>query len=289
MTDLSVVKNLLPKKFKIFRELINGTYGRIDVAENEDNGSYYAVKTIPNHKFFEMEKILLECRTFVHPNIVRGISYNKNSQFHQLIFEYSHGGDLFEYNQRHYLSINELIPVIGQIVKALIFFHSHKIIHGDVKSENVLIHNYTPTHVKLADFGLACGIPYPDRKYRGTYEFMSPEMIEITSRKNISFSTDMWSFGVMVYELVYNELPFGSRESSSKETLKKLIRKAKFSFPNNQCPTVNDFISRLIVHEPRARMSAEQCLEHPFLKRWYREDYLKEVIMKRSYKCFSLS
>lgn len=286
MASIHAVKSLLPENFTFIRTILDGTYGKVILAENKDNGSYYAVKTIANNRFYEIEKTLLELPTFVHPNIVRGILYRKDDNFHQLIFEYSPGGDLFDYSRDRILNMNQIIQITGQLAKALMFIHSQGIVHGDIKVENILVHKLDPIHVKLADFGLSFSPPCSDSKRRGTYEFMSPEMISHGNTNKISFPTDMWSFGVMVYELAYNEIPFGSRDDS-KELLAKRICKAKFLFPEIR-PIFNDFISRLLVYEPRARMTAKQCLEHPFLKEWYRKDSTKDVIHEYQFSRNSL-
>lgn len=282
MTSVNVVKHLLPRNFVFVREIIKGTYGRVDLVKNKDIENHYVAKTIHHEKFYKMERILIESPTFIHPNVVRGISHRKTSEFHQLIFEYCPVGDLFDFARRFDLTTERIIPIVGQLVKALMFFHSQGVVHGDVKAENILICKISPIRVKLADFGLSFYPPYSDYARRGTYEFMSPEMISYRKGKGqpVSFPTDMWSLGVFVYELVYNELPFGSR-NDSKESLGSKICDAKFKFPSG-CPDIKDFISRLLVREPRARMTAKQCLEHPLLKEWYREDLVKDVIRRHS-------
>lgn len=272
MISARIVKSLLPAGLKIVRSLAHATFGRVDLVCGNDGG-YYVAKTIPDENFHEMESKVLEMADFIHPNIVRGISYAKSSKFHQILFEYCPGGDLFDKSSS--FTDDQIVIVAGQIAKVLMFCHSLGIVHTDIKAENILIQTMSPLHVKLADFGLAFHPPYSFAGTRGTYEFMSPEMI---SRKydKLSFPTDMWSFGVFLYELIYGCVPFGCREDSIDE-LESRISKADFDYPY-KAPVEQDFISRLLVVDQEKRMTAQQCLEHPFLNAWYRNDLVKDVI-----------
>lgn len=284
MISASVVRSLLPEGFKIIRSLSHATFGRVDLVSGNDG--YYVAKTVSDTNFHKMESEVLELAEFIHPNIVRGISYSKSSRFHQILFEYCPEGDLFD--KAASLTDDQIVIIAGQIAKVLMFCHSLGIVHADIKSENILVQTMSPFHVKLADFGLAFRPPYSFIGTRGTYEFMSPEMMNRKYDK-ISFPTDMWSFGVFLYELIYDGVPFGSRDESSDSIddsireLKNRINKVDFKFPHNKAPIEQDFISRLLVADPEKRMTAQQCLEHPFLNAWYRNDLVKDIIRDRAH------
>jgi len=279
MASKDLVQSLLPEGYTHCEFIANGSSGRVDLIKCDNRK--YAAKTIHDAHFHEMEAKVTELPDFLHPNIARGIShtYNSDSNYHQILFEYYSEGELFGKCEK--FSLDQTISAIGQIAKALAFCHSKGIVHADVKTENILIDGMSPFHVRLADFGLSFELPYMFIGRRGTSEFMSPEMISHEYKK-ISFPTDMWSFGVCVYEMLYDSVPFGERGErlESMENLKKNICAVDFSYPDDvpKIPDAEDFISRLLVVDPQKRMTAQQCLEHPLLSAWYQHDLIKDMI-----------
>jgi serine/threonine-protein kinase len=123
-----------------------------------------------------------------------------------------------------------LISLFSQLISALKYCYDQKIIHGDIKSENILITD--SNIVKLADFGISQILPNQDSECNpastpGSLEYTSPGKLQ---GDFFSYSSDVWSLGVVFYELMELELPF--KAENSIEIFSK-IKKADFSPSQN--------------------------------------------------------
>lgn len=161
--------------------------------------------------------------------------------------------------------------------------------------ENILCVNTTGHLVKIIDFGLARRYN-PNEKLKvnfGTPEFLSPEVVNYDQ---ISDKTDMWSLGVITYMLLSGLSPFLGDDDT--ETLNNVLS-ANWYFDEETFEAVSDeakdFVSNLITKDQSARMSAEQCLAHPWLnnlaekakrcnRRLKSQILLKKYLMKRRWK-----
>lgn len=115
-----------------------------------------------------------------------------------------------------------------QVLDGLEYLHSQKIIHRDLKLGNLFLSENMC--VKIGDFGLATKIDFYGEKKKticGTPNYIAPEILE---SKGHSYEVDVWSFGVIIYTLVYGRPPFESKDV--KDTYKK-IKDCTFSFPEN--------------------------------------------------------
>lgn len=115
-----------------------------------------------------------------------------------------------------------------QVLDGLEYLHSQKIIHRDLKLGNLFLNENMC--VKIGDFGLATKIDFYGEKKKticGTPNYIAPEILE---SKGHSYEVDVWSFGVIIYTLVYGRPPFESKDV--KDTYKK-IKDCSFSFPEN--------------------------------------------------------
>jgi len=103
------------------------------------------------------------------------------------------------------LPLNKLIPIALEIARGMEYIHSQGIIHRDLKPENILIDD--KSHMKIADFGIACEEVYcdPFADDPGTYRWMAPEMIK---HKSYGRKVDVYSFGLMLWEMVSGSIPY---------------------------------------------------------------------------------
>jgi len=132
---------------------------------------------------------------------------------HYFIMEYVDGANLRQIEQAGKLSSREALQIIPQICEALQFAHDEGIVHRDIKPENVLVDK--KGRVKIADFGLAklLGIPAGDtrltgaRDVMGTPHYMAPEQVE--RPQTVDHRADIYSLGVVFYEMLTGELPLG--------------------------------------------------------------------------------
>lgn len=186
------------------------------------------------------------------------------------------GGDLFAKLDPSGPGLDEQVARrhMLQLAGGLAYIHENKIVHSDIKPENVLLHNGV---VKICDFGLA-GMVDSERKgsSKGTGAYMSPQLV---NRKNLGapykleFSQDVWSFGIVLYAVLFADLPWEkARPSDPDFTLFCSLGGVSsriHPFQHVSTP-MRQFFKMLFSFNPKKRPSMTQCVE--FLKtstQWY--------------------
>lgn len=117
-----------------------------------------------------------------------------------------------------------------QIISALKYLHSHRVIHRDLKLGNLFLTD--KMQIKIGDFGLACKLEFEGEKKRticGTPNYIAPEILE-GGKNGHSYEVDIWSFGVILYTLVVGKPPF---ETQDVKTTYRRIRMNSYAFPDN--------------------------------------------------------
>jgi len=152
-----------------------------------------------------------------------------------------------------------------QLVSALTYCHSHHVVHRDLKLENILIDFHG--RVKICDFGLAKVLRNREElmsSKQGTVLTMAPELV---SHQPYNRKVDIWALGISLYELSYGEIPFKGRADQAVIT-NRILNWPGLS-PDPKAPRSADFMSflgRMLVKEEGDRASAEELLNHPFLR-----------------------
>jgi len=195
-----------------------------------------------------------------HDRIVN-LHFNfEDSRFIYLGLEFANGGTLFDQlNKARKFTPAVASRYFGETCDALNYLHSlpEKVIHRDIKPENLLLHD---DHIKLADFGWANLMQGSAREtFCGTLDYLAPEMIQGTGHDE---SVDMWNMGVLLYELVTGQSPFGS---TTKEATCRLILNVDLRFPTDIHPDAKNLVSCLCKKEAKDRLTASQALSHVFV------------------------
>lgn len=179
-----------------------------------------------------------------------------------------------------------------QICEGVEYMHQNNVVHLDLKPENIMCRTRTSHQIKLIDFGLAQTLK-PDTPIRvlfGTPEFIPPEII---SYEPIGTESDMWSVGVICYVLLTGLSPFMGDNDA--ETFANITR-ADYDLDDEAFDAISnnakDFISGLLVKRKESRMSARQCLEHPWMAQHAETmsrialptDKLKKFIVRRKWQ-----
>jgi serine/threonine protein kinase/Tfp pilus assembly protein PilF len=154
-----------------------------------------------------------------HPNIVGVYDFGQADRLSYFIMEYVDGPNLRQIEQAGRLSPREALEIIPQICAALQFAHDEGIVHRDIKPENVLLDK--KGRVKIADFGLAKILGQEPKDFRltgakdvmGTPHYMAPEQIE--KPLTVDHRADIYSLGVVFYEMLTGELPLGKFQPPS--------------------------------------------------------------------------
>ncbi len=164
----------------------------------------------------------------VHPNIAMIFEFGREGEFYYLLMELVDGVNLRAAIRNKTITPSEALKIVPQICDALQYAHDHGVIHRDIKPENILVNR--DGHVKLVDFGLAklnasvAGQPSltGTQQIMGTMNYMAPEQWERPSQ--IDHRADIFSLGVVFYELLTGELPLGKfSPPSAKSTVDQRI------------------------------------------------------------------
>lgn len=158
----------------------------------------------------DLQSFLEEARAvanLIHPNIIRVLEFGVEGQIPYLIMDYAPAGTLRQLHPRPArLTVGECVIYMNQIAAALQYAHDHRVIHRDVKPENILIGPHE--QLLLSDFGIAVAAQssryQAQQEFGGTAAYSSPEQIQ----GKASYASDQYALGMMLYEWLTGELPF---------------------------------------------------------------------------------
>ncbi|RUS89977.1 hypothetical protein EGW08_002244 [Elysia chlorotica] len=272
VTDLYTVDSLLGK----------GKFGEVKKCQERDTGRQLAAKFIEVNGPQDRNDVLNELeimKNLQHPRLLQLYDAFEIRDKFCLVMELVNGGELFErvINDDFILTEKACVMFTRQICDGIAFMHTQNILHLDMKPENILCLTREGNRIKIIDFGLARKYNPKDdlRVLFGTPEFVAPEVVNFDP---IAPATDMWSIGVVCYVLLSGLSPFMGE--SEQETLSN-VTLAQWDFSAEEFDSISseakDFISKLLVKDPRKRMKSSECLEHQWLRRSVkREGHLPE-------------
>lgn len=147
---------------------------------------------------------------------------------------------------------------LSQVADAINYCHSNKVIHRDIKLENILLG--PKGEIKIADFGWSVHSPLSRRSTLcGTLDYLSPEMVD---GKPHDEKVDLWSIGILCYEFLVGRPPF---ESKTFEDTYRMISRAIYTIPEFVSSLASDLIKNLLIVDPQKRLSAEEILKHDWI------------------------
>ncbi|KAM9264021.1 non-receptor tyrosine-protein kinase TYK2 isoform 1-T2 [Morus bassanus] len=198
---------------KKIRELGEGHFGKVSLycydPTNDGTGEMVAVKSLKSgcsQQLLTSWKREIEIlKTLYHENIVKykGCCSEQGEKIVQLIMEYVPLGSLRDYLPKHNVSLAHILLFAQQICEGMAYLHSLHYIHRDLAARNVLLENENV--VKIGDFGLAKAIPEGHEYYRVCEDGDSPVFwyaMECLKECKFYYASDVWSFGVTLYELL---------------------------------------------------------------------------------------
>ncbi|CAI9787157.1 unnamed protein product [Fraxinus pennsylvanica] len=242
-----------------------GSFGKVYKGRRKFTGQTVAMKFIPKHGKSEKDILNLRqeieiLRKLKHENIIEMLDSFESPQEFCVVTEFAQG-ELFEILEDDKCLPEEQVQAIAkQLVRALYYLHSNRIIHRDMKPQNILIG--AGSIVKLCDFGFARAMSANTvvlRSIKGTPLYMAPELVR---EQPYNHTADLWSLGVILYELFVGQPPF---YTNSVYALIRHIIKDPVKYPDNMSSNFKSFLRGLLNKVPQNRLTWPALLEHPFV------------------------
>jgi serine/threonine-protein kinase len=222
-------RRIIGSRFEILEPLGQGGMGTVFRGIDTQTGQAVAIKLLKPEVVANNPGMVARfaregeaLRRLNHPNIVKMLAAIDEDDTHYLVMEYVGGGSLADLLQKGPLSIERVLQIGLEIADALSRAHHLKIIHRDIKPSNVLLaEDGTP---RLTDFGIA-RLDDQSRMTEsgqvvGTFAYLSPEACE---GRTLDARTDIWAFGVMLYEMLTGQRPF--EEDNIAATISAILSK----------------------------------------------------------------
>ncbi|BES88736.1 Serine threonine-protein kinase [Nesidiocoris tenuis] len=253
--------------FEIGRALGKGKFGCVYVAREKKSKFIIALKVVFKHQVIDAKlehqlKREIEIQAHLrHPNILKLYGYFHDTARVYLILEYAKLGELYKLLQSQpekRFTEPKAAEIMKQLVSALIYCHARGVIHRDIKPENILVD--FSGKIKIADFGWSVYAPNSRRStVCGTLDYLPPEMVK---NQKHDFTVDIWSSGVLCYELICGKPPF---ETATYEDTYYNITHAIYAFPLYVSDSACSLIRRLLVLQPSNRLPLAEVLKHPWI------------------------
>lgn len=268
----------LARKYELGEEVGRGHFGYTCAArfkKGELKGQQVAVKIIPKSKMttaIAIEDVRREVKILKslsgHNNLVNFYDAYEDHDNVYIVMELCEGGELLDriLSRGGKYTEEDARAVMTQILYVVAFCHLQGVVHRDLKPENFLFTSKDEDSLlKAIDFGLS-DFAKPDERLNdivGSAYYVAPEVLH----RSYSTEADVWSIGVIAYILLCGSRPFWARTESG---IFKAVLKADPVFDEPPWPSLSsearDFVKRLLVKDPRKRMSAAQALSHPWIK-----------------------
>ncbi|XP_014880494.1 triple functional domain protein-like isoform X3 [Poecilia latipinna] len=252
-------------------ELGRGRFSVVKRCDHRGSKRTVAVKHV-NKKLMKRDQVTQELnllQRLQHPHIVSLVDTFETSSSYAIVLEMADQGRLLDYIVSWgNLTEEKVASYLRSVLEALHYLHNCRIVHLDVKPENLLVaHNASAQPVvKLTDFGDAVQLnsSHYVHPLLGSPEFASPELV---LGEPVSLTSDLWSLGVVTYVLLSGASPF--LDESAEETCLNICR-LDFSFPRDYFHGVSqaarDFVRLLLRTDPGRRPPAGLCLQEPWLQ-----------------------
>uniref|UniRef100_A0A8C6WPM1 non-specific serine/threonine protein kinase n=1 Tax=Neogobius melanostomus TaxID=47308 RepID=A0A8C6WPM1_9GOBI len=253
----------------VLSSLSSGQFAVVRRCRHRVTGVEYAAKFIKKRRskssrrgvsLEDIEREVDILKQIQHPNIITLHEVFENKAEVILILELVAGGELFDFlAEKESLSEEEATQFLKQILDGVLYLHSKQIAHFDLKPENIMLLNRTVPHprIKLIDFGLAHKIDFSNdfKNIFGTPEFVAPEVVNY---EPLGLEADMCLSGASPF--------LGDNKQETLANVSAVDYTFEEEFFSNTSKLAKDFIARLLVKDPKKRMTIQDSLQHPWIK-----------------------
>ena len=285
---------MIVEDITLIKSVGKGSFGEVFLASRKGTDQMYAVKKVSKSlvlqekvkKYFNNEIYIL--KQVNHPNIIKLYEIKQTLNNFYLVFDLCNGGGLSncleKYMKQNKKPFTQEIAqsIIRQLVSGLQYLHHNKILHRDLKLDNVLLHfnteedknnfNLLKAQVKIIDFGFARYLENDSlaQSVLGSPINMDPQILakmrKIDNNQSFGYDqkADIWSLGTICYELLIGVPPF---DATSYEELVSKIQKGNYKIPKNLklSKEAISFINGMLQYNPEKRLSIDQLANHNFL------------------------
>ncbi|KAM7156343.1 MAP/microtubule affinity-regulating kinase 3 isoform 9-T9 [Molossus nigricans] len=246
---------------------------------NERDTENVAIKIIDKTQLnpTSLQKLFREVRIMKilnHPNIVKLFEVIETDKTLYLIMEYASGGEVFDYLVAHgRMKEKEARAKFRQIVSAVQYCHQKRIVHRDLKAENLLLD--ADMNIKIADFGFSNEFTVGSKldTFCGSPPYAAPELFQ--GKKYDGPEVDVWSLGVILYTLVSGSLPF---DGQNLKELRERVLRGKYRIPFYMSTDCENLLKRFLVLNPVKRGTLEQIMKDRWINAGHEEDELKPFV-----------
>ncbi|XP_067127379.1 MAP/microtubule affinity-regulating kinase 3 isoform X11 [Centruroides vittatus] len=263
-------------RYRLLKTIGKGNFAKVKLAKHLPTGKEVAIKIIDKTQLnpSSLQKLFREVRIMKmldHPNIVKLYQVIETEKTLYLVMEYASGGEVFDYLVAHgRMKEKEARAKFRQIVSAVQYCHQKRIIHRDLKAENLLLDG--EMNIKIADFGFSNEF-VPGQKldtFCGSPPYAAPELFQ--GKKYDGPEVDVWSLGVILYTLVSGSLPF---DGANLKELRERVLRGKYRIPFYMSTDCENLLKKFLVLNPAKRASLETIMKDKWMNIAYEDDELR--------------
>uniref|UniRef100_A0A2R5LEX4 non-specific serine/threonine protein kinase n=1 Tax=Ornithodoros turicata TaxID=34597 RepID=A0A2R5LEX4_9ACAR len=253
--------------YDIERTIGKGNFAVVKLARHRITKTEVAIKIIDKTQLdpANLDKVYREVQVMKllsHPHIIKLYQVMETENMLYLVSEYASQGEIFDFISTHGRMPEPMARrKFWQVLSAIEYCHNHKVVHRDLKAENLLLD--TNMNVKLADFGFSNFFSANNHltTWCGSPPYAAPEVFE--GKRYIGPEIDVWSLGVVLYVLVCGALPF---DGSNLQVLRSRVLSGRFRIPYFMSSDCENLIRKMLVLEPSKRLSIEQIKRHRWVQ-----------------------
>ena len=265
--ELGLERECIESDFELIgnKPIGNGAFGKVWKVIHINTKKEYCIKTINKRDIIE-QKLIKQLNKEIsimyeinHPHSIKLVNHFEDDKKIYMIMEYANNGNLFTYMKKNKLNNEIIIQFLRETISIIKYLHSLNIIHRDIKPENLLLDNNL--RIKLCDYGWATHYNNNEQinTFCGTPEYVAPEIIK---KEFYDEKIDIWSIGVLLFEMICNYSPFSDKNNN--ERFKNII-KGKINWPKNINFKAKKLIEKILKINPNERLSLNDILNDDFV------------------------
>ena len=265
--------------YKKIKDLGSGSYGSVYMAKNSVTENIVAIKVIEKVQDnmiddMEIQNEINILKTLSHPNIVKIYEFYDSPLNYYIVTEFCKKGELFSYIKNEYKE-TQLSVLFYQVFSGLVYLHEKKILHRDLKLENIMVSEIERDIVtgeeyfwiKIIDSGTAKIFEKnrAEKAVIGSSYYIAPEVLN----QRYNEKCDTWSIGVILYMTLVGAAPF---DGKTDEDIIRRIKIGKYNKNDSRylehSDEVKDLVNKLLEKDISKRLSAKEALNHPWFTKY---------------------